>query len=191
MSLLAAILGGLLAGIIVSIPAGPVGYRILHAVNHKDIKQAYQELIALSTADLIILVVCFRLFSKLSTLTTLPVTKAMAGLFLLGFMFRGLLSKGRMETKPSGFRNSFRLTLFNPALWIGMISMITLAQDWVQGHAFLFLICLEAGAALWYISLIYWIPYLSGRSAHILQQTALGSIGVVGLYYLSMALIIS
>lgn len=177
-------------GLIVSIPLGPSGISILSLAISKQKVKSLWGLSAFILADIIIASLCIVFFENISDITQSPFAKFAAGIFLLIFALKPS-KEITTESLPKdfrAFRKVFQLTFTNPAIWIGMIAVLSLIPSEVSSSLWgklLFLGGFEIGAASWYLALIFGVKYINQAWQMRIQKIALYAVAAIGLYYVA------
>ena len=118
-------------GVVLSITPGPAGLVILaHALEGAS-GRAWRALGALMLAELLAVAVTWCLLPRLSSEHTLHWLNLGAGAFMIGFgaFAWRKVGRGRITTASNG--TVFRITLLNPAVWLWVSTMLTLAATYV------------------------------------------------------------
>jgi threonine/homoserine/homoserine lactone efflux protein len=192
MSLLSAALSGLLMGVVVSIPPGPAGVIILHRSLHGEKRRAGHAVAAYLAAELSALLVTLAFLERLAWLAALPFMRPLAGAYLVGFAVSAWRAagadRGFAETSPLGV---FRLTILNPAIWIGAVSTLTIARA-TSGAGLLlragFVAAFELGCLAWYLAVILGARAVPGAFRRHVQRAAVLVIGATGVWFIASVL---
>ena len=149
----------LVMGIVISVPPGPAGVIILNQSLQGERAQAARAMWALLGAELLAMTVSLAFLARMMAIAAWPWLKPAAGLFLIVFAASAWRSIGT----PRGFRDIsmsavFRITILNPVIWTGAVSMLTIASTQIAGgllHQVLFVAGIELGAVAWYLGVIF------------------------------------
>jgi len=135
-----AVVYGFLAGFIFSIPPGPAAYRVLESTS-----SPMNLLVKVFVADLLVVLSIFLFSQTLSSLIQSSPLKMASGLFLIGFALFSL----RQKLRPSS-SSIFRITLMNPAVWLGSFAIFQMFSAWIS---LAFVISLSFGTFSWFLVL--------------------------------------
>ena len=189
MSALSVFVPGLAMGLVVSIPPGPAGVIILHRALRDEKQQAVRALAAFLVAELVAVGVTFGFLGSLAGLAALPGMKPAAGLYLLAFA----VSAWRAAAAERGFPETsafavFRITILNPAIWLGAVSMLTIAGA-RGGPGFLPRVVFVAGAELgsmaWYLAVIAGARRVPSAYRRYVERAAVLVIGAIGAWFVA------
>ncbi len=164
------------SGILLSIPPGPATTALLMRARESR-KKAFISVCQILLADLIIFSFVIALSQTLTPLLQQPLFRIGAGLFLIYFSLRFLFTKAKAVTPRTS--SAFRLTLLNPAAWLGTVAVIGLSMQSSQVD-FEFLLAFELGVLVWYVLLIEFIRKLSDNAHQNLLRLVIGCIGLLG-----------
>lgn len=182
---------GLLAGVLFSIPPGPAGVIILNLSLRGAAAQAMQALGAFLAADVLVMVAGLVFLQGVAG-GALSLIKPAAGVFLIGFAVMAWRAVGteRGFAATSPF-TVFRITLLNPAIWLGALSVLTVASAGPGGGLLprvLFVIGLEVGGLAWFLAVIFGARRIPEGWRRGLERAAVLGIGLTGVYFASALL---
>ena len=187
MSVFAALLPGLVLGVLFSIPPGAAGVIIVHLSLRGAREQAARALGAFLVAEMLVMGVGLMFFGSLAGIAAFPGTKLLAGAYLMGFAVMAWRAAGteRGFAATSSFA-VFKITLLNPAIWIGAISMLTLAGE--SGGPglvprLLFVGGLELGSFAWYLFVILGARHVPDAWRRHIERGAVVVIGATGAWF--------
>jgi arginine exporter protein ArgO len=186
MSALAVVLPGLLLGVVVSIPLGPAGVIILHRSLRDEKAEAARAVAAFLAAELLALAVAVTFLERMTWLAALPWMKCAAGAYLILFAasaWRGVgAERGFSHTTGLGV---FRVTVLNPAIWIGAVSTLTVARATGGEGIFariLFVAAVETGCLAWYLAVLLGARKVPAAARHHVERAALLLIAGTGVW---------
>jgi threonine/homoserine/homoserine lactone efflux protein len=175
---------GFVAGILLSVAPGPAMTAVLTSTR-KSMSAALLTTLQIFFADVLVTAGCLALYRPLSKLAGSPFVQIAAGAFLVMFAVKAFFSVHRRQVLPSP-KSAFRLTIFNPGVWLSMLTLIALLFD-PEGSALWFLILFalsfELGVFVWYLFLIFIASKLSERSHEFVLKLAFCLIAVMGLLF--------
>lgn len=186
---LSSLASGLLLGVPLSIPPGPAGVIILNRALRGATAEALRAMGALLGAELLVMTIGLLSFRGVAALAAQPWMKPAAGLFLIGFAVNAWRTLGTER----GFAATsawavFRVTLLNPMIWLGAVSVLTIAPgDLAAGllTKLLFIAGLEAGSLAWFLAVILGARRVPGVWRQRLERAAVLAIGLSGVYFAS------
>lgn len=203
-ALLASAALGLWLGVLFSIPPGPAGVIILRLSLRGARAAALRALLAFLAADVLVMLIGVLGVGSIAP-WLLPWLQAGAGLFLLLFAasaWRALgggrgpapdATAGATEPPGTGLAATsaaavFRITLLNPAIWIGAASMLALAPVERGLAVRLSLVAgLELGSLCWFLAVIAAAPRVPPPWRRRLEQAAVLVIGLSGAGFLLLS----
>lgn len=178
------ILCGAGLGALLSIPPGPAGALILAQALRGATRPALRALGAFLLAEVLVMAAALVLLRGVSGVALPPWLRGAAGVFLLGFALRGFYGLWRSADTSAELGDAgaaFRVTLVNPAVWLGGVSLLTAAPgDGSVGARLLFLLGLELGTVLWFLALITAARRVPVRLRAGVEAAALGVIALSG-----------
>lgn len=193
-ALLASAALGLWLGVLFSIPPGPAGVIILRLSLRGARAAALRALLAFLAADVLVMLIGVLGVGSIAP-WLLPWLQAGAGLFLLLFAASAWRALGGGATEPAGTGLAatsaaavFRITLLNPAIWIGAASMLALAPVERGLAVRLSLVAgLELGSLCWFLAVIAAAPRVPPPWRRRLEQAAVLVIGLSGAGFLLLS----
>lgn len=187
MSLLGVALNGFAMGVVYTIPPGPAGLVILHHALHQRRRDAAAAVAAFLAAELSALATVLLFFEPVLRVVRLPSARPLAGLFLVGFAAaaaRGLgRERGFVATSPLAV---FRVTLLNPVVWIGGVSLLTLAATRFHGGlpaTLAFVGGMELGSLTFFLAVIRWAPRVPARFRRGIEWGAVVVLALLGVLF--------
>lgn len=177
----------LVMGTVISVPPGPAGVIILNQSLRRRRLQAARALAALLGAELCALGVVLAFFSRVAAIAAAPWLRPAAGLFLMAFAasaWRSIGSeRGYQDTSAPAV---FRITILNPAIWMGAVSTITIASTQLGDDLLrrvLFVAGMELGAVVWYGVVILAAERVPLAWQRRLERVAVLVIFAIGLWF--------
>ena len=178
---------GLLSGFLFSIPPGPAGAIILTHSLRGATAQAARCVAAFLVADLLVVLGVLVGLRGTFGAAVVPWMKPAAGLFLLAFAVTAWRAAGRARGLGAASPGVvFRITVLNPAVWVGALSVLTVASTGIAGGAggkILFIVGLELGALGWFLGLIFGARRIPAAWHGRIERGAAAVIGLTGLHF--------
>ncbi len=169
-------------GILISIPPGPASSLLMAAARNGERSRWFKLLAQVLAADLIIMSLQRTILLPFAHFFETFLMKAAAGIFLMAL---GILSfkAHRKAHVPRRSGSLFWLTLFNPAVWCGMMLIVS----WSLSGGWTFLLGFQLGTALWYVILAVLFMKLSLKVQNRILLSSFVFITILGLATVAQA----
>jgi len=172
---------GFVAGMLLSVAPGPAATAVLTSTR-ESLGAAFKTIFQIFAADVLVTAGCLALYHPLSRIAGYPAVQIGAGSFLVIFSIYSFWKHSQDCVLPSP-KSAFHLTLFNPGVWLSMITVIALLID-PEGSAIwflaLFALAFELGVFVWYLLLILVATRFSDRIHSLVMKLAFATIAVMG-----------
>jgi threonine/homoserine/homoserine lactone efflux protein len=184
---LSSILLGCGLGFLFSIPPGAAGAIILNLSLREAQKSAAHALAGFLVAELVVMAVALLFYAPLAQLAALTWVKPVAGVYLIAFAILAWRAAGNTRgfTATSALA-VFRITLLNPAIWIGALSTLTVARTSAGPGvvpAILFIAGVESGSLIWYVGVILGAHHIPSHRRQQVERAAALIIGATGAWF--------